>query len=557
MGMPMLRLPSNAVRSWATKNVAPILGIKTRGACTGGEGFPPVTPTRSGTASVNRKSFVLEHTSSMHLEDIYDITPGKELGAGGFGTVRKATLKSAQTVARAVKTVQKCDMKAEESIRREIAILKHLDHPSICRLIETFEDGRCIYLVLELIDGRELFDEIMERRSLDERWAAGIMYQVFGALKYCHDKNVMHRDLKPENIMVRHSPEEGHGLSNGAPQVVLIDFGMAIVYEGRPVVASGSSIMGTNDYMAPEAMRGRCVPASDVWSAGMVLHALLVGHLPSSKHEIVEFGEAWSDVSCAARDLVKQLLELDASSRMTAAQAKQHAWTRGIAPVSLSPKHVKKMVKNFMSFHSSEKLQRAALTALAMQLTNQQMSEQREQFMAIDSDGNGRISKQELIESISASSPLCPQDVRKWAESVFDSIDTDGSQEIDYTEWLAAVIHESTGRSEEAMRAAFRVFDLDGDGKIDEAEFARVVAQTPQEIASLLPQFDTNGDGVIDFDEFKNLLFAGAMESAGQPLRGLSSISNTSEPQRIGSAKVTDFMPPSPVPLHIGMSFSL
>merc|ERR1719443_782770 len=123
--------------------------------------------------------------------------------------------------------------------------------------------------------------------------------------------------------------------------------------------------------------------------------------------------------------------------------------------------------------------------------------------MAIDSDGNGRISKQELVESISASSPLCPEDVKKWAESVFDSVDTDGSQEIDYTEWVAAAIHESTCRSEQTLLAAFRVFDIDGDGTIDEKEFARVLAQTPQDIASLLPQYDTNGDGVIDFEEFK------------------------------------------------------
>merc|ERR1719181_1710587 len=123
--------------------------------------------------------------------------PGKELGAGGFGTVRKASLKGAETVARAVKTVEKSDLKAEELVRREVAILKHLDHPSICRLLETFEDQRHIYLVLELIDGRELFDEIVERRALDEKWSAGIMQQVFGAIQYCHERNVMHRDLKP------------------------------------------------------------------------------------------------------------------------------------------------------------------------------------------------------------------------------------------------------------------------------------------------------------------------------------------------------------------------
>merc|ERR1719253_598800 len=97
--------------------------------------------------------------------------PGKELGAGGFGVVRKASLKGAETVTRAVKIVKKADSKAEVLVRREIAILRHLDHPCICQLCEVFEDKRHIFLVMELIDGRELFDEIVEQGSLDEKRA--------------------------------------------------------------------------------------------------------------------------------------------------------------------------------------------------------------------------------------------------------------------------------------------------------------------------------------------------------------------------------------------------
>lgn len=551
--MPMLRLPSKAVRGWASKKVAPILGIKARGTSKSGEGFPPVSPTRSGNVSVRRKSFILEHSSSKHFEDIYDITPGKELGAGGFGTVRRASLKGAETLTRAVKTVAKCDSKAEELISREIAILRHLDHPCICRLIETFEDQKRIYLVLEFIDGRELFDEITERRSLDEFWAAGVMQQVFGALTYCHEKKVMHRDLKPENIMVRKSTVNSPGQTcRRVPEVILIDFGMAMVYDGRPVQAGGSSLMGTNDYMAPEAKRGWSNPASDVWSAGVVLHAVLVGRLPASTKvmggEELTLGSGWEHVSQAARELVQKLLTVEYQCRMTAAQAAEHPWTRrDIDSISLHRSDVDKMMKNFTAFHGSLKLTRAALTALAMQLTNQQLSDHRDQFIAMDSDGNGRISKQELIDSISATSPLSPEKIRSWAESVFDSVDTDGSQEIDYTEWLAAAVHESTSRSEETMRAAFRVFDVDGDGRIDEGEFARVVAQTPQEIATLLPQFDTNGDGVIDFEEFKNLLCVGMAEAAG-PLRGISGISNRSAGMAI--------IPPSPA-TSLAKTFSL
>lgn len=482
------------------------------------EGFPE-SPGASLTATVHRKSFVLEHTSSRTLLDVYDFSPGKDLGAGGFGTVKRATLKGAMTMTRAVKTVKKADLKAEGLVRREIAIMKQLDHPSICRLLETFEDKRHIYLVLELIEGRELFDEIVEQRSLDERRAAGIMQQVFGAVHYCHGTNIIHRDLKPENIMVRSSSQA----SDGVPEVKLIDFGMAVMHDGKSLIGPGGSLMASSDYLAPESRAGRCTAASDIWSIGMVLHALLVGFLPKfrdiAEEKAFTEGGNWQNVSSAARELVQSLLQVDPSLRLSAAAAAGHAWTQGAAPVALQTNDVNHMIENFAAFHKSTRLRRAALTALAMQLTNQhldeQLAHQREQFMLIDADGNGRISKQELIDSIAAKSPTCPlgkdamQEVRNWAESVFESIDTDGSKEIDYTEWLAAALHESTCRSEESMRAAFRAFDADGDGRIDEGEFARVLRQSPQEVASLLPQFDSNGDGVIDFEEFKNVLKSG------------------------------------------------
>jgi calcium-dependent protein kinase len=432
-------------------------------------------------------------------------------------------------MARAVKTVKKRNFRDEELVRREVAILRRLDHPCICRLLETFEDKQHIYLVLELIDGRELFDEIAEQQELNEVRTAGIMQQVFGALQYCHEQKVIHRDLKPENIMVRRSatgtPSSNFGTSTqqNIPEIVLIDFGMSMMCDGdSPSGAAGSSVMGTSDYMAPEALRGRAMAASDVWSAGMVLHALLVGYLPSSKqllgYESLTSGRSWEEVSRPARDLVTDLLQVDPAGRLTAARAAGHVWTRGAVSAALHPKQVNSMMQNFMSFHRSAKLKQAALTALAMQHMNQHLSGQREQFIAMDSDGNGRISKQEFINSIASASCLPPHEVHRW-ESVFDSIDTDGSQEIDYTEWLAAAMHEVASRSEQTLQAAFRVFDADGDGRIDESEFTRVLRLCPDQVAAMLPKFDVNGDGVIDFEEFKHLLNVGAPTSpASRPV---------------------------------------
>jgi len=455
----------------------------------------------------------LEHGEEMQqLQDVYEVEENVR-GKGCFGTVRLARLLDAPTVVRAVKSVPKRTLKAESIVRREVSVLRHLDHPSICRLHETFEDDHCMYLVMEFVDGRELFDEIVDRGHLDEGSAAHVMQQVFGALRYCHERRIIHRDLKPENIMVQKrttpcSVTEGRGY---ALVVKIIDFGLAIISAAPAQGRAGSSVTGTFDYMAPEARQGRSGAAADLWSCGVVMHVLLAGFLPEAEvlmgDEILDLEkEQYSGLSQRARDLLLGLLRPDPSARLTAAGALSHPWVAGNSGNS-SPHNLARTVDALTSFHRSVKLRRAALTALAMQLTGEQLGVLREQFMAIDTDCNGRISKEELARSVAAKAPLQgAEEVQSWVESVFNAIDTDGSSEIEYTEWLSAAQLECAQRSEEDAWAAFRVFDLDGDGRIDQEELARVLAQSPEEAADLLPQIDTNGDGVVDFDEFKRLL---------------------------------------------------
>jgi len=451
---------------------------------------------------VMRKRMFLSN-EGQKLSDVYEVEE-EVMGQGGFGTVYKARLREAPAVVRAVKKVWKRNLKAVDFVRREIAILRRLDHPAICRLLETFEDDKAIYLVMELIDGRELFDEIVEQSpdKLDERQASNIMRQVFTALQYCHARAVMHRDLKPDNIMV-----SARGSSQS--EVKIIDFGLAVM-SSRPLKRSISSAVGTADYQAPEARAGTHMPVSDVWSTGMVLHALLVGCLPTSD---VLFGEdalhlsapRYQRLSQPARDLLWRLLQPDPARRMTAAEASAHPWVcKGPSEAVIPALHDCGATMNaFSAFQRSAKIRRAALTVLAMQLTSQQLRGLREEFLAMDTDGNGRLSKEELSRSIALAAPGgALGDVKDWVDSVFDSIDTDGSQEIEYTEWLAAALNVGALRSEEALRAAFRVFDLDGDGGIDQRELGHVLSQTPEEIAVLLPQFDADGDGRIDFEEF-------------------------------------------------------
>lgn len=205
-------------------------------------------------------------------------------------------------------------------------------HEGICSMIDCFEEELHVYIVLEHIVGHSLFDEISQRDSPEDRSAASIFCQVVDALAYCHapERSVVHGDVKPENIMLEFWGDETK------PKVKLIDFGSSLT---GPCIAPdlcGRSVRctyGTAAYSAPEARTtGVRSPATDMWSAGIVLYALLVGSLPSEKLQAglrpdeALPAEVLKCVTAGARDLIVNLLQAAPERRLTAAKAASHPW---------------------------------------------------------------------------------------------------------------------------------------------------------------------------------------------------------------------------------------
>ncbi|CAJ1396769.1 unnamed protein product [Effrenium voratum] len=169
------------------------------------------------------KQFLRE--ANGRLSDFYERV--RDLGEGAFGEVFLARQRicagsGAERQGRlcAVKRVRKPNVAAgldepgadsEEALqefRVEVELMKSLDHPSICRLLQVYEDPKNLYLVMEHIPGGELFDHVVDRGHLSEHEAARVIRQVASALAYCHQHGVVHRDIKPENILVAAEEEE-------------------------------------------------------------------------------------------------------------------------------------------------------------------------------------------------------------------------------------------------------------------------------------------------------------------------------------------------------------
>jgi len=468
------------------------------------------------------------------VQEVYILDEAK-LGEGTFGSVAKATHRATKKV-RAVKTVSKANMKNVAKFRREIEIMKLMDHPNIIKLFETFEDTRNIYLAMDYCSGGELFDRIIEAGTLTEREGAIVAQQILRAVNYMHDHQVAHRDLKPENFLFATKDAITNSL------LKIIDFGLSCFFKPGQVLSTRA---GTPYYVAPQVLQGKYDHMCDLWSVGVILYILLCGYPPfygRTDHEVLSkvkkgkfvFEEKdWGRVSQDAKHFIRSLLQVDPKARFSAQKALGHKWIQQTAPrTSTAPiKANPNLVDNLRSFRSQNKLKKAALQIIATQLDDAAIRGLRDTFTALDSNGDGLLSCAEIKSGLEKAG------VRKTAsdlELICDGIDTDGSGVIDYTEFLAAALDKRSYLSEQACWTAFKVFDLDGDDKISAQEIRAVLEDegvgeevAAQRSAEVVRCIDKNGDGVIDFKEFWSMMGGKSLGGKTSPPGAKSGASGT------------------------------
>ncbi|CEM16024.1 unnamed protein product [Vitrella brassicaformis CCMP3155] len=477
---------------------------------------PPSDP---GGITRRPSCFILDFSmTGERVEQRYEIDV-KAIGQGSYGSVCKARDRDTN-VMRAIKTIGKRRLKNNRDIerfRREILLMKRMNHPSIVKLYEVYEDNEYIHLVLELCEGGDLFDRMVAVHHYSERDAALIMRQILSALHYCHINGIAHRDVKPENFLF----ERSDSLDN----LKMIDFGLA--YECRDEAGNKIGMRtraGTPYYVAPEVLRAASAAYDekcDLWSCGVVLFMLLFGYAPFSgpndraildkvlKGQADKDPVAWETISEPARDLIDRLIQSDLNKRVDAGKALKHEWIDNWAHVPeapLSPKVLSRMRK----FVAMPALKKAALQVIASQCSGDKIQDLQLVFQNLDKNNDGSITLQEFREGLNKTGMARYFPDR---EKILKSIDWDGSGVIDYTEFVAAALDHKICVQEEVLLQAFRVFDVDGDGVITAAELRKVLmtdsvkaAWGTEPIEDFLKDVDTNHDGKIDFDEFNQMM---------------------------------------------------
>jgi len=260
----------------------------------------------------------------MEIEQLGPYRIERTIGRGGMGTVFAAVDENTQQRA-AVKVLAPALASDETFCSRfisEIESLKKLTHPNIVQLFGYGQHEGHLFYAMEMVDGKNLQEEIQDGRRFQWREVARIGIEVCKALKHAHDCGVIHRDLKPANLLL---DEEDC--------VKLTDFGIARLFGATHLTTVGD-VLGTVDYMAPEQAMGQAVtPRCDLYSLGSVLYALLAGRPPFRSDsmprilqmlqfdEPVPIGRRVAETPAELDRIIMQLLSKDPEERIPTPKA--------------------------------------------------------------------------------------------------------------------------------------------------------------------------------------------------------------------------------------------
>ncbi|GMI76971.1 calcium-dependent protein kinase 28 [Hibiscus trionum] len=452
-------------------------------------------------------------------------TIGKLLGHGQFGYTYVA-IDKANGDRVAVKKIEKNKMvlpAAVEDVKREVKILEALKgHENVVQFYNAFEDDSYVYIVMELCEGGELLDRILAKKGsrYSEKDAAVVVRQMLKVAAECHLHGLVHRDMKPENFLFKSTKEDS--------LLKATDFGLSdFIRPGKRF----HDIVGSAYYVAPEVLKRRSGPESDVWSIGVITYILLCGKRPFwDKTEDGIFKEVlknkpdfrrkpWPTISNSAKDFVKKLLVKDPHARLTAAQALSHPWVREGGNASEIPVDIS-VLNNLRQFVKYSRLKQFALRALASTLNEEEIADLRDQFDAIDVDKNGSISLEEMRQALAKDLPWKQKE--SGVLEILQAIDSNTDGLVDFTEFVAAALHVNQMEEHDCdkwqlrSQAAFEKFDVDRDGYITPEEL-RMHTGLRGSIDPLLEEADIDKDGKISLSEFRRLLRTASISSRNVP----------------------------------------
>ena len=332
-----------------------------------------------------------------------------------------------------------------------------------------YEESEYYYLVMEIMDGGELFDRIVQKSFYNEKEARDLVKILLEAINYMHERNIVHRDLKPENLLLASTTNDS--------DIRLADFGFA-----KRVSTPLSTQCGTPGYVAPEILKGDKYGLSvDMWSIGVITYILLGGYPPfhddnqavlyrKIKEGNFDFHpEYWDPVSKEAKNLIKSMLTVNIDDRLTAKDALNDPWIN-MSDSDLEAHDLNGTLDEIKKFNARKKLKGTIKAVMAM----------------------GKMKR--LIESLTQASHQIDQDNKAEEES--------GKQ--NQGDVIASLLSEEQVAE---FKEEFNKFDENGDGTVTTEELAVVMKNlgqnpTEEQLKDMVEEVDIDKNGTIEFGEF-------------------------------------------------------
>jgi len=429
------------------------------------------------------------------------------LGTGMSGPVMRAQGKVGTPIGNrefAVKRLRKANPAAIQMMKKEVLIMLSLDHPNIARIEDVFDMPKEIYMVMEKLEGGELFDRVVRDGAYAEGVAAEACRSMCGAVSYLHSRTpekIVHRDLKPENFLY---------LSQTSNHLKLIDFGLSAMWAG---MSKGmQDWCGTTGYKAPEVMRQLpYTEKCDCFSLGVIAYIMLTGHPPfESSLDFQRYKPfeqtSFTKTSQEAQNFVRGLLELHPERRLSASAALEHEWLREGKPVQ-GPVLDVQVFRSMQRFSTASRFKRMCLSMLAWSLTEKDREELCQKFTAMDTNGNGRISLTEMRVALQENFDINSNE----AETLFANLVGVEEEEIAYSDFLAAAMQQRVRTHEAALWDTFSRIDRGNKGKITAEDLSLMLDKGFGEVdvAAILREVDREGRGWVTHEAFVAYLTRG------------------------------------------------
>ena len=426
------------------------------------------------------------------------------IGKGTYSKVRKALLRHDGHQMYTVKTIKKKSIEKHINfIKRELDILRQIDHPNIAFFFESYHSTEEFHFVIEYCGGGE-FEQVLEQKGqIYETEAALYMYDMLLAVSYLHNLGIAHRDLKPQNFMV---------CKDADATIKLVDFSLSKNFKVQKLLTP----VGSPYYVAPEVINGEAIDErSDIWSLGIIMYRMITGHFPFKannradllniiKNEQFELrGAPLSSTTEDCIQVLEAMVQKDPDQRKTAQEILKMPFFEAItnqAIIKGRDAMTDKRVKALRSHHELTMFKKRVLIIL-VQITvyPEEISALKDAFIYLDRDKTGVVTTEDLVFFFEENGYTFTMDQ---AKDLLQQVCLRTPDYMSYIEFLAATIDRDYLLSKSNLELGFRRFDIDNSGNITELNlmecFRRFGYKLSLEKAQeMIAEVDKENKGVI------------------------------------------------------------